>query len=136
MKKERFTSLDKLSLKELVTLKEDLKSSNGQNEFINSLEHKIKVHDENLNARFDFDKFQVIPKYEKEILERNGIKNLQQLIDANLNKIVDQTGLPIGEGTKEFLEWARHAYDMSSLMYNKETKNKQKVITKARSNFI
>lgn len=124
--------LDKLSKRELLNLKESLtKSTTDDLATIALINNQLKEREaKRLNSKFDFNKFDVIPSYEKEILDYNGITNLQQLIDTDLNKITDREGYAIGTHTKEFLSWARRAYDMSSTVEIERKKNSKKLLVK------
>lgn len=124
-----FVDLDSLSIEDLEELRDSLPKNEYNNAHLEMINNKIKEKEiRNINEQFDFNTFNVIPKTEKDILELNGITNLQQLIDANLDELRDQTGRFIGQHTKEYLSWARTVYDMKNLNINKdkETSNHKK----------
>ncbi len=124
---KRNFDLDSLTKNELINLKESLSKTSRDDLVLKALiNNKLKEKEAKiLNSKFDFNKFEVIPSYEKAILDYNGITNLQQLIEADLNKIIDSDGCAIGTHSKEFLSWARRVYDMSSSV-NISNKNKSK----------
>lgn len=120
-------NLDKLDLKELKMLREAIASSD-ETVLKGIINFRIaKMEARAMNEQFDFNRFPVIAEYEKNILANNGITNLQQLIDADLTKLVDETGNFVGVHFIEYCNWARHAFDMSSL---REMEQKKKEATK------
>jgi len=102
---KRNFDLDSLTKNELINLKESLSKTSRDDLVLKALiNNKLKEKEAKiLNSKFDFNKFEVIPSYEKAILDYNGITNLQQLIEADLNKIIDSDGCAIGTHSKEFL---------------------------------
>ncbi|MBQ8131494.1 MAG: hypothetical protein IJ193_03295 [Bacilli bacterium] len=122
---EKDINLDKLDLKELKTLREAIAASDET-----VLKGLINIRIARLEARaineqFDFERFPIIAEYEKNILANNGITNLQQLIDADLTKLVDETGNFVGKHFIDYCDWARHAFNMSSLRGMSQSKKKE-----------
>lgn len=117
---EIMRDLNNYSIEELEKLSET--ATSRKNKKLNMLitniinEKRLENFSKELNEKFDFNKFNVIPPTEKDILDYNNISNLQQLIDADLNKLTDLQDFPIGENVVEYLDWARKAYDMKSLV--------------------
>lgn len=128
---EKDIDLDKYDLEGLKALKAKLTNSN---EIVLKGLVNIRISEleaRKMNEQFDFKRFPVIEKYEMDILERNGITNLQQLIDADLTKLVDENGMFVGNRVVEYCDWARHAFDMSSVKKAKFNHTKKESIGKA-----
>lgn len=108
-----------LSLIEVFETKDDI--YNALVLEINRREEENKV---SLNKRFTIKLFKDLSMFypdEMHVLEVNGIKNLQDLIDCDLDSMI---GITIS--IKEKFEWARKFYDMSSTSDKNNGKQKRK----------
>ena len=79
--------------------------------------------EDNINVMFDIDGFIKLSIFDSEellILQKNGIHNLQELIDCNLENLDGMT-----MGYYEKFDWARKVYDMFSWNPKKKKKIKQ-----------
>ena len=88
-------------------------------------ELKVREEEKNksLNARFTIEMFREYHMFyqdELRVLEMNGIRNLQDLIDCNLNNLVGIT-----EVMKEKFSWARNFYNMEKTTENNKKKVKR-----------
>ena len=99
----------------------------GKDDLLMGLYSELKVREEeknkSLNARFTIEMFKEYNMFyqdELRVLEMNGIRNLQDLIDCNLNNLVGIT-----EVMKEKFSWARNFYNMEKTTENNKKKVKR-----------
>ena len=99
----------------------------GKDDLLMGLYSELKVREEeknkSLNARFTIEMFREYRMFyqdELRVLEMNGIRNLQDLIDCNLNNLVGIT-----EVMKEKFSWARNFYNMEKTTENNKKKVKR-----------
>lgn len=111
--------LNTLSIHELRQLKTIFSRNELYSAHLDIITNKIKEIEQNdtiiksIYEKVDFNTYEIISKREKDILDLNGITNFQQLREANLSSLKDETGLNIGPITKEYLNWARNFYSIS-----------------------
>ncbi len=114
--------VDKLKLGELDLLDSVLSDYDS----INSLKGEIarrkkELEEENnksLNVRFNMDyfiKLQIFTPPEFEVVKKNNINNIQELLDCDLDSLEGIT-----PSVKRGLEWCRRVYDMSSFEKSKK----------------
>ena len=132
MEKKR---LDDFSLSELEELKGILETYHSMDELLERFSTLIKEKEEekkiNPNVRFNmemFIKLNVFDPWELDVLVRNNINNIQELIDCDLDHL---EGITIT--IKEGLDWARKFYDMRGLVEEEKGTQKKKTIRKGRS---
>lgn len=109
--------LKNYSLRELKELREVFSQYGSMEEMNHDLDTIIhdreETQEKSLNECFDM-KFwienHVFYPWELEILVRNNITNLQELIDCDLDQLDGIT-----RSTKEVFEWARKFYDFTSM---------------------
>ncbi len=110
------------SLDELKKFSLLLESFESIDILLKSVTNEIKKREDeknsSLNVRFTMDMFKKYNMFypdELRVLEINCIRNLQDLIDCDLNSLVGIT-----ESIKEKLEWTRSFYDMTCFENGKE----------------
>lgn len=92
-----------------------------RNELITEINRREEEKNKSLNARFTIEMFKEYNMFyqdEMYVLEINGIRNLQDLIDCDLDSLVG-----INASIKEKLSWARNFYNMKPIT---DSKVKQK----------
>ena len=121
-----FDNFSKEQLKELVVL---INNFEGKDDLMMGLYSEIRNREfeekQNLNIRFTiemFKKYNMFNLDELRVLEINNIKNLQELIDCDLSRLIGIT-----EAIKEKLDWARKFYDMNK---SKKTDNVKRKVRK------
>ena len=102
--------IEDLSLETLEAIKDELLKYKDIDSFKESINNIIinKVESNDINERFNtemFRKLYIFTPYELEILELNGIHNIKELIEADLNNCMGMT-----KEIKEKFEWARKMY--------------------------
>ena len=105
---------DKFTTKELKDFLVLSSCFEGMDDLLMGINSEIKKRDlerkQSLNTRFTIEMFKSYNMFypdEMNVLELNGIKNLQDLIDADLDSMIGMT-----ESIKEKLSWARRFYDL------------------------
>ena len=108
---DKFKAFSLNDLKLYLTLIESFETKDDMH---NALIAEIKRREEeaklSLNARFTIEMFKSFNMFypdEMRVLEINGIRNLQDLIEADLNSMIGMT-----ESIKEKLSWARRFYNL------------------------
>ena len=121
-----FDKFSKEQLKGLVVL---INNFEGKDDLMMGLYSEIRNREfeekQNLNIRFTiemFKKYNMFNLDELRVLEINNIKNLQELIDCDLSRLIGIT-----EAIKEKLDWARKFYDMNK---SKKTDNVKRKVRK------
>ena len=123
---DKFKSFSLEDLKSFLALIESFENKDDMhNALIAEIIRREEERKLSLNVRFDIKMIKKLNLFypdELKVLEINNIKNIQDLLDCDLNSLVGIT-----ESIKEKLDWVRHFYDMSSLEDNKSNdKQKQK----------
>lgn len=110
---DKFKAFSLNDLKLYLTLIESFETKDDMH---NALIAEIKRREEeaklSLNARFTIEMFKSFNMFypdEMRVLEINGIRNLQDLIEADLNSMIGMT-----ESIKEKLSWARRFYNLET----------------------
>ena len=110
---DKFKAFSLNDLKLYLTLIESFETKDDMH---NALIAEIKRREEeaklSLNARFTIEMFKSFNMFypdEMSVLEINGIRNLQDLIEADLNSMIGMT-----ESIKEKLSWARRFYNLET----------------------
>lgn len=123
-KKNIFKNFKTEDLKNFILLVDQFE---GKDDLLMGLYSELKVREEeknkSLNARFTIEMFKEYNMFyqdELRVLEMNGIRNLQDLIDCNLNNLVGIT-----EVMKEKFSWARNFYNMEKTTENNKKKVKR-----------
>ena len=123
-KKNIFKNFKTEDLKNFILLVDQFE---GKDDLLMGLYSELKVREEeknkSLNARFTIEMFREYHMFyqdELRVLEMNGIRNLQDLIDCNLNNLVGIT-----EVMKEKFSWARNFYNMEKTTENNKKKVKR-----------
>jgi hypothetical protein len=76
------------------------------------IKRRVLESEQSLNARFTMEMFKQYNMFysdELKVLEINGIRNLQDLIEADLDSMIGMT-----ESIKEKLSWARRFYNLET----------------------
>lgn len=105
---------DKFTTKELKDFLVLSSYFEGIDDLLMGINSEIKKRDlerkQSLNVRFTIEMFKSYNMFypdELKVLEINGIRNLQDLIDADLDSMIGMT-----ESIKEKLSWARRFYNL------------------------
>ena len=121
-KKGLFDSFTTKQLKDTLDL---VCAFEGKDDLLMGIHCEIKRRElesqQSLNARFTIEMFKEYNMFysdELKVLEINGIRNLQDLIDCDLDSLVG-----INASIKEKLSWARNFYNMKPIT---DSKVKQK----------
>ena len=132
MEKKR---LEDFSLSELEELKGILETYHSLDEILEHfsilIKEKTEKKEQNPNALFNmemFIKLQVFTPWELEVLVKNNINNIQELIDCDLDHLDGMTYT-----IKEKLDWARKFYDMRGLVEEEKGTQKKKTNRKGRT---
>ena len=123
---DKFKAFSLNDLKLYLTLIESFETKDDMH---NALIAEIKRREEedklSLNARFTIEMFKSFNMFypdEMRVLELNGIRNLQDLIDADLNSMIGMT-----ESIKEKLSWARRFYNLDTKKSKPTQKSKKQL---------
>ena len=123
LKKDLFTKFTIEQLKDILAL---VSTFEDKDDLLMGISSEIKCRKkkkkQSLNSRFTIEMFKQYNMFysdELKVLEINGIRNLQDLIDADLNSMIGMT-----ESIKEKLSWARRFYTLDA--------NKSKAIQKSK----
>ena len=121
-KKGLFDSFTTKQLKDTLDL---VCAFEGKDDLLMGIHSEIKRRElesqQSLNARFTIEMFKEYNMFysdELKVLEINGIRNLQDLIEADLDSMIGMT-----ESIKEKFSWARNFYNMKPIT---DSKVKQK----------
>lgn len=124
-KKGLFDKFSTEQLKDILTLATTFE---GKDDLLMGVSSEIKKREaerkQSLNVRFTIEMFKDYNMFypdEMRVLELNGIKNLQDLIDCDLNSMIGIT-----ESIKEKLEWARNFYNLMPKKQKSSEKYKSK----------
>ena len=115
-------NINDFTLDELKVIRSTLKDYDDIDNLKKTINDIILDKEDNINVMFDIDGFIKLSIFDPEellILQKNGIHNLQELIDCNLENLDGMT-----MGYYEKFDWARKVYDMSS--WNSKKKRKIK----------
>lgn len=122
-KKDLFTKFTIEQLKDILAL---VSTFEDKDDLLMGISSEIKCRElekkQSLNSRFTIEMFKQYNMFysdELKVLVINGIRNLQDLIDADLNSMIGMT-----ESIKEKLSWARRFYTLDA--------NKSKAIQKSK----
>lgn len=120
-KKDMFSKFSSSELKDMATLILEFEDKDDLLMGINSeIKRREAESKKSLNARFTmemFKKYNMFYPDEMKVLEINGIRNLQDLINADLNSMIGMT-----ESIKEKLSWARAFYNLEPTKDIQKTK--------------
>ena len=128
-------NIHELSIDELRLIKSVARGYDSVDDLIEAIENRIRyiyssdLENVPLNVKFDLDMFEeynIFTKTELELLNANGVKNLQDLIDLNLD--VGDT-CKFLTSFKEKIKWVRKFYNMQNLENNEDkfVQNKKKL---------
>ena len=84
------------------------------------IKRRVLESEQSLNARFTMEMFKQYNMFysdELKVLELNGIRNLQDLIEADLDSMIGMT-----ESIKEKFSWARRFYNLEPTKDIQKTK--------------
>lgn len=106
--------LEELRLDNLRIIQEELSNYEDINVFKETIDNIITNRElsNTVNERFDtemFKKLNIFSPYEVEVLELNGIHNIKDLIETDLNDCIGMT-----KELKEKFEWSRKMYRYDS----------------------
>lgn len=120
-KKDMFSKFSSSELKDMATL---ILEFEDKDDLLMGIHSEIKRREaeskKSLNARFTIEMFKQYNMFypdEMKVLEINGIRNLQDLINADLNSMIGMT-----ESIKEKLSWARAFYNLEPTKDIQKTK--------------
>ncbi|MBQ8534254.1 MAG: hypothetical protein IJ463_01060 [Bacilli bacterium] len=120
-KKGLFDSFTTKQLKDTLSL---VCAFDGKDDLLMGIHYEIKRRElesqQSLNARFTMEMFKQYNMFysdELKVLEINGIRNLQDLIEADLDSMIGMT-----ESIKEKLSWARRFYNLEPTKDIQKTK--------------
>ncbi|MBQ3306791.1 MAG: hypothetical protein IJG68_01200 [Bacilli bacterium] len=118
--------LDQYKIEELKNIQELLMSFKTIEEAIKTIENKIFQKEEeqkkSINIRFNLElmeKLQILEPSELKLVKEQGIKNLQELLELDLDSIPN-----ISISTKKSIEEKRRFYDMSTFEEKKHNKKR------------
>ena len=125
-KKDLFTKFTKEQLKDILAL---VSTFEGKDDLLMGINSEIKKREleskQSLNARFTIEMFKSYNMFypdEMRVLELNGIRNLQDLIEADLDSMIGMT-----ESIKEKLSWARRFYNLDTKKSKPTQKSKKQL---------
>lgn len=123
-KSDMFSKFSTDNLKDMAALVLDFE---GKDDLLMGIHSELKRREAeknmSLNSRFTIEMFREYNMFyldELRVLEVNGIRNLQDLIDCDLNSLVGIT-----EVMKEKFGWARRFYNMDKPKENNKIKTKK-----------
>lgn len=122
-------NLDGFTKKELIEMKKEYESNKGSKKIlplINAFIYKKSLEEaaiegEKLNRACTFESnsvlpIDIIPEDKRNILYYNNIRNVQELIDADIDRLVTEDNCAIGKEAKEYFYWAKRMYDMRTIV--------------------
>ena len=115
-------SMKKNSLEDLEFLQECFQEEKDVLGKVQQAIQEKKSDQESINTRFDmalFEKLQVFDPWEIRFLKQHHIMNLQELIDCPLESLIGMT-----PSLYEKFNWARHFYDLRSMVKEREKQKK------------
>lgn len=122
-------NLMSFSQQDLKLLKREILKTADVDLFINRIDRIVhekqipKEENKSLNERFNIEIFKLLdifPPRELQIIIDNEIDNLQELLDIDLNTLRGLT-----DSSREYIDWARHFYDMNNLTKPSHVKKKE-----------
>lgn len=122
-------NLESFSQHDLKLIKREILKTGDINQVINRIDRIIydkqiqKKEAKSSNERFDIELFKrlsIFPPRELQIIIDNDIENLQELLDVDLNTLIGIT-----DSSREYIDWARHFYDMNTQSKPSYTKKKE-----------